>query len=524
MRYSDLERDILVSQIRRIQQPDAVRQFLVLLKEMIVSLDLPRNSPQMALTVSEKSPRLTAILNNHTALQISGRKENVRIGLLFKNEMRLKPALQIEALRFEEKENTDFVLGWIRFEDKHLFRNDTLVQLWIDSLQELKQLATSTNHQKLHNAALYHAAEDEAFRAELFAKNTQLHTVAEPTGTYQVPAPRPGIPLNYLLYGPPGTGKTYEVRQLCQNFETRFVTFHQSFGYEEFVEGIRPEAVGDKVSYRVRKGIFYEACLEALRKAGYQSFEGCLSDTPPNRHAKLAAAPAVFLVIDEINRANVSKVLGELLTLIEPCKRLGADEELWLTLPYSQERFGVPSNLYIIGTLNTADRSIALLDTALRRRFWFKECLPVPELIAHPKIDDTDLVQLLRTLNERIEFLYDREHTLGHAYFLNVSTFEQLCEVFRFQIIPLLQEYFYDDWTKIRLVLGDNDGWQKPYQAQLVQVHKQYTPALEAKLFGQDFESLEPRVVFRINAALAEGRFEDLPRDTFRWIYERCNS
>jgi len=522
MQYSDTERAILVKQIRRIHQDDAVRRFFSLLKEMIGSLDLPPNSPQIAFTISEKHPRITVNLNNHTSLQISGKKENVVFSLLFKKEFISRPSLQRDKISFEEKANTDYVLGRIRYTEKHLLSNASIIQHWIDTLQELKQNAVSTNHRELHNKAIYQAAEDDAFRAEMFVNSVMtISQVAESASNYKTYIKRPAIPLNYLLYGPPGTGKTHRLQQICQGYSSQFVTFHQSFSYEEFVEGIRPETFGEKVHYRVRKGIFYEACLDALRKADYQSFEGCLTDTPENRKARFERAAPVMILIDEINRANISKVLGELITLIEPSKRLGADNELWLTLPYSQERFGVPSNLYIVGTMNTADRSIALLDTALRRRFYFAPCQPELTLLEEKVIDRSDLGRLLRTINERIEFLYDRDHVIGHAYLLNVTTFEELCSVFYNQIIPLLQEYFYDDWRKIQLILGDNEQWGKPTDAKLVQIKKKYTPSLERELFGEDLENAENIVTYQINQTLAEGRYEDLPKDIFRWIYEK---
>lgn len=203
------------------------------------------------------------------------------------------------------------------------------------------------------------------------------------------------------------------------------------------------------------------------------------------------------LVIDEINRGNISKIFGELITLIEPSKRKPntkddeIDESITLTLPYSGKPFSVPDNLHIIGTMNTADRSLAMMDTALRRRFDFIEMMPKTELLANTVVDGIDLEKLLTVLNERIEILYDREHTLGHAFFMPVKAlvdvgeqekaFSALVSVFQNKIIPLLEEYFFEDWDKIRLVLADN---QKEETLQFVSEKSLDNSKLSA-LFGK---------------------------------------
>ena len=172
--------------------------------------------------------------------------------------------------------------------------------------------------------------------------------------------------------------------------------------------------------------------------------------------------PYVF-IIDEINRGNISKIFGELITLIETTKRAGKEECISTKLPYSKEEFTVPDNVYIIGTMNTADRSIALMDTALRRRFKFEEMLPDYHLLEDIFVEDkgtkVNIGAMLKVINERIEYIYDREHTIGHAVFLELkenNNIDKLENIFKKSVIPLLQEYFYEDYEKIRLILGDN--------------------------------------------------------------------
>ncbi|MDO4629539.1 MAG: AAA family ATPase [Planctomycetia bacterium] len=198
---------------------------------------------------------------------------------------------------------------------------------------------------------------------------------------------------------------------------------------------------------------------------------------------------ARVFIIDEINRGNISNIFGELITLIEPTKRIGAREEMRVRLPYSAETgtFGVPKNVFLLGTMNTADRSIAVMDTALRRRFTFREMLPEPEVLERENlvVEGVSVAELLRKMNERIEILYDREHTIGHAYFMELRescTVETLGNIFRDRIIPLLQEYFYDDYEKIRLVLGDNRKKMEDGDKTFILRH----PNRYAEIFGEN--------------------------------------
>ncbi len=437
------------------------------------------------------------------------------------------------------------------------------------------------------------------------------------------------FPCNQILYGPPGTGKTYETitRALeilgvdyssedrektvklynshVQNKDIAFITFHQSMGYEDFIEGIKPVFADDdgnevvdsgssNLQYSVKPGIFMKMCAEAaydnfkqyqvetkvtfdqlydryisdlkkkidagepkriLTKRGFPILlerinrndsiitiydgEGTPSQTRPKRKEHLRilyskidsveelntvkeigpiigtrggmssyyavfkdlknfektldkstidsdeevedtkdiisnfkagqyndvsfddSSPRKVLIIDEINRGNVSSIFGELITLLEEDKRIGSVNQITTALPYSPEAsFGVPKNLFIIGTMNTADRSVEALDTALRRRFTFIEKMPDPAIIdssgnpGKSEVSGIKLSQVLETINTRIEALVDRDHTIGHSYFLNIQNANDLLDTFKNKIIPLLQEYFYNDYYKLLLVLG----------------------------------------------------------------------
>lgn len=203
-------------------------------------------------------------------------------------------------------------------------------------------------------------------------------------------------------------------------------------------------------------------------------------------------------IMDEINRGNISKIFGELITLIEPTKRIGQPEEISAKLPYSQKLFGVPNNVYLIGTMNTADRSIATIDTALRRRFHFKEMPPDPAVLEGIFVEDFSIQELLLRMNLKISALYDREHTIGHAYFTKLRedpSLELLASIFQDNILPLLQEYFYEDYEKIRLVLGDNNKQNEAEQFVTAKTID-YTA-----LFGPTEFGMDDAVHYEINPA-----------------------
>ena len=312
---------------------------------------------------------------------------------------------------------------------------------------------------------------DKGNRQRLEALDRRLRSFVPETMSDALPrSDQPSNPLNTILYGPPGTGKTYltaprcveicdrtgrltddqireryaEIRKRYQELvgcgRVEFVTFHQSYGYEEFVEGLRPAPnEGGQIGFRL---VPTPGVLKRIAERARGDLES-----------------AYVLVIDEINRANISKVMGELITLLEEDKREGAPNEVAVTLPHSgdEQKFTLPPNLHILGTMNTADRSIARIDTALRRRFQFEEMAPKPELLS--VVDGIDLPAVLNAINERLEYLVDRDHLIGHAWLMNASTKTDVDDIMRRKIIPLVAEYFYDDWRKVRAVLGNTDDF-----------------------------------------------------------------
>ena len=329
-----------------------------------------------------------------------------------------------------------------------------------------------------------------------------------------------GMPI--ILYGPPGTGKTHEMQtKYCAPFsespEDLFVTtFHQSFSYEEFVEGLKPFIPEGKseVQYKVEPGIFYQACEQAALLAGYTSLDECLEDTEANRKQKMKEAvdnkKVVLLCIDEINRANVSSVFGDLISLVESSKRLGAEYEMTAKLPYSKKDFGVPANLMIIGTMNTADRSIQLLDSALRRRFKFEELLP-----DYSVIENDNAKKILQNINNRIRALLDKDHQIGHSYFIGKNTDLEILNVMKENIIPLLEEYFYNETDKIRVVLNETDDLLNEDNAKKHKSDYFYVidkEATDSVKNTSDFD--DEKIIYKLNDSLAEVK-EDAGAEVF---------
>lgn len=403
-------------------------------------------------------------------------------------------------------------------------------------------------------------------RNEIWKHSSKGHSVAATAPTQVEPPPPPCQPQNIILYGPPGTGKTYStVRRALQlvlgadkleglsdkalltlfrdhqaRGQIEFVTFHQAYGYEEFVEGLRP-VIGDNdskdVHYELHDGIFKRIALRAAAEGLGLHKDSLVDEAARVRDAlnKPTSGRATFnfsaqnrqyvLIIDEINRGNISKILGELITLLDADKRLGASNELKLPLSYSPTyRFAVPPNLHVVGTMNTADRSIALMDVALRRRFTFEELMPNAEVIREqlsktvtkPALIDL-VVDVFNTINNRIRFFYDRDHQLGHSYFLNVDSMESLRLVFVNRVLPLLQEYFYGSWNKICIVLGcpyDDSGTPTRSSNHILATAKNtyLAPIIEARSFeelnalGFEHDVYEDRVDFSVRPSFHSGQ------------------
>ncbi len=334
---------------------------------------------------------------------------------------------------------------------------------------------------------------------------------------------------NYIKSAIPSSGKTFEVGQSFNGYKVSLVS-------EDIVQLIKPNgnvlpfpmsilrelkdlveqgqiSIEDISNKEWRKA---DSNIEPYLVNGYPNLVPLLVGHLLSGSGKTGPKPEelqpTVLIIDEINRGNISSIFGELITLIEPSKRAGAEEALSVTLPYSKETLQVPRNLYLIGTMNTADRSLALMDTALRRRFDFVEMMPDVELLDGVEVRGIDIKEMLTIMNKRIEVLYDREHTLGHAFFMPLKKeedeekrFALLQNIFSNKILPLLEEYFFEDWAKIRLVLGDN---YKATEHQFISENgKDYdTQTLFGANADLDYEVEESKSYFRNHDALSQPR------------------
>ena len=270
----------------------------------------------------------------------------------------------------------------------------------------------------------------------LWQKRLEFEIIKKVDGTQMIPR-MDGLP---ETKGLSRIANEDNIRKLLDEIEskwgiiirTKLITFHPSYSYEDFIEGIRPKTIGDQVTYNLEDGIFKKICNEARKD----------NQNPKNKYV---------LIIDEVNRGNISKIFGELITLIEKDKR----NNLSINLAYSKKEFSIPDNLYIIGTMNTADKSLIQMDTALRRRFTFMELMPDYEL---PQIDrkigKINLAKLLKELNKKIRNQNLRDKQIGHSYFMNITNISELQRVFEYEIIPLLQDYFYDDYDLLEKILG----------------------------------------------------------------------
>lgn len=287
-------------------------------------------------------------------------------------------------------------------------------------------------------------------------------------------------------------------------------TFHQSFSYEDFIEGIKPDLSENseesqnqgEIKYVIEDGIFKTACDKACNLAGFEDLKDALGRNKDEVKEIFRKSKPFYLLIDEINRGNIASVFGELITLIEEDKRLSEDNEVRITLPYSKSDFCIPPNLHIIGTMNTADRSVEALDTALRRRFSFVEFKPDLNSLDSVNYNEVDLKLLLKTINHRIEVLLDKNHVIGQYFFINISDLESLKNVFRNKIIPLLEEYFYGDYGKIGLILGSS----------FVEV-KQNEVSFANDFTYEGVESFEEKIIYQITS------HKSWTLDSFKKIY-----
>lgn len=337
----------------------------------------------------------------------------------------------------------------------------------------IKAKSNPNNKSKPNNLVwndLQSYADDESTQAQdKFRRRTQLFHKVEDSKWEIIESKRPELTdiVGQELLDLAANPKISEPAGTVAKTRYNFITFHQKYSYEDFIEGIKPVLANDffdsfrsDLQFELKKGIFYNSCLEALRLVGYSSFAECHADSEESRIARFQEAKNTpemqfALFIDEINRANISAVFGELITLLEEDKRIGADNEMWVDLPYSNEKFCVPANLYVIGTMNTADRSIALLDIALRRRFEFKALYPV-------YLPGEWWSETLEAINQAIfNWKKNPDFFIGHAFFIGKQETEKI-KIFNTKIIPLLYEYCQNNAETVKKILAEAGVSLKP--------------------------------------------------------------
>jgi 5-methylcytosine-specific restriction protein B len=473
----------LISVLKTAASKNYAEAYFNILENLADKFGFTNDNPKLAFSVNRSDNKLSVTVNQRPVINTDSGNENIfrssdRVWLLI-------PASRSDSLRehehfiklsgedaFEKMQGENAAPCPAAFNIFSIKDDESILEAWYEAVKSELDHDTKSPFRKFHNSAFLDAVIDPDYRELLFKR------------VYG-----PDIPimnLNTLLYGPPGTGKTYSTidlavritapedyspnnhranrkvyEKLVQEGRIVFTTFHQSLSYEDFIEGIKP-ATNDSgnLTYSVEDGLFKRLAVNA-------AFE-YVGGRPPEEDKSSAVQELLaedivntedkkkyVLIIDEINRGNVSQIFGELITLIEEDKRYGNEEGLSAILPYSKSKFFVTPNLYIIGTMNTADRSVEALDTALRRRFSFIEMTPQYDLDGMDNIiSGYRISELLETLNQRIEKLMDRDHRIGHSYFLEIKNPSDLMSVFRNKIIPLLQEYFYGNYDKMGLVLG----------------------------------------------------------------------
>jgi len=488
------ENESLKKQINTFTGNHKLFDFFDLLKLMISKLQIANEDTRLSLSLRDDKPKmLSATINNRYVIRYRKLNEDksctdeLCIILLNSNLQKY-----IQNAGFLKSENFDPFKGeiespkFVYFNFNKLNINDDFINDWLEAVVYELNRAKSSSFRKGHNRYYYFASINTDFLKSLINNESNAYyQIKELNQMKQIP--------NLILYGPPGTGKTYSTIDIAANiiangnydmldlgnhkinFQTfnnhlheriHFLTFHQNYSYEEFVGGLRPDENTDTINFKWKSGIFLNACAYAFKISENNEFSGKIEEKHIEEFLNFCEnqkevatvflnAPKVVLIIDEINRANISRVFGELITLIEDDKRIGGEHQLILSLPNGR-KFGVPANLVIIGTMNTADKSIALLDIALRRRFEFVQ-MPVKESIKKGEIELIQEIEFLKRINSKIEEKkQSQDFNIGHSYFIKKEDAEfSIDKVMNNKIIPLLYEYFMGDKKEVIDLLKD---------------------------------------------------------------------